>query len=141
LSVYLDTSFLVSLYVTDLHSPGARRLIGTISPPWLTPLHHAEWTHALAQHIFQGQLTSAEVHALEKQLEGDKASGVWRATDLPESAFEVAIDLGRRSGPKLGVRTLDTLHVASAVELQAERFWSFDNRQAKLAKAVGLKTL
>jgi predicted nucleic acid-binding protein len=37
------------------------------------------------------------------------------------------------------VRTLDSLHVASALELKADRFWTFDERQAKLAKVVGLK--
>jgi predicted nucleic acid-binding protein len=47
-------------------------------------------------------------------------------------------DLGRRYAPKLGVRTLDTLHVACALELKADRFWTFDDRQAKLAKAQGL---
>jgi predicted nucleic acid-binding protein len=40
---------------------------------------------------------------------------------------------------KVGTRTLDTLHVASALELRATEFWTFDDRQAKLAKAVGLK--
>jgi hypothetical protein len=30
--------------------------------------------------------------------------------------------------------------VAAALELKAERFWTFDERQAKLAKAVGLKS-
>jgi predicted nucleic acid-binding protein len=49
-------------------------------------------------------------------------------------------DLARRYGPKLGMRTLDTLRVACALELKAERFWTFDERQAKLAKAGGLKT-
>jgi predicted nucleic acid-binding protein len=38
------------------------------------------------------------------------------------------------------MRTLDTLHVACALELKADRFWTFDERQAKLAKARGLKT-
>ncbi len=46
----------------------------------------------------------------------------------------------RRYGPKLGVRTLDSLHVACALELKAERFWTFDERQAKLARVEGLKT-
>jgi predicted nucleic acid-binding protein len=59
---------------------------------------------------------------------------------MPERAFERSADLARRYGAKLGVRTLDSLHVASALELKAERFWTFDERQAKLAKAVGLKT-
>jgi len=47
--------------------------------------------------------------------------------------------LGRRYGPQLGTRTVDTLHVACALELKAERFWTFDERQAKLARARGLK--
>jgi hypothetical protein len=29
--------------------------------------------------------------------------------------------------------------VASALELKAQNFWTFDDRQAKLAKAAGLK--
>jgi len=44
-------------------------------------------------------------------------------------------------GPRLGVRTLDTLHVACALQFNAERFWTFDERQAKLAKVTGLKSL
>jgi predicted nucleic acid-binding protein len=59
---------------------------------------------------------------------------------MPENAFELCADLARRYGPKLGTRTLDSLHVACALELKAERFWTFDERQAKLAKAVGLRT-
>jgi len=58
---------------------------------------------------------------------------------MPENAFDVCADLARRYGPKLGIRTLESLHVASALELKADRFWTFDERQAKLAKAVGLK--
>jgi predicted nucleic acid-binding protein len=58
---------------------------------------------------------------------------------MPDHAFEVCADLARRYGSKLGVRTLDSLHVACALELKAERFWTFDERQAKLAKAQGMK--
>jgi predicted nucleic acid-binding protein len=35
---------------------------------------------------------------------------------------------------------MDSLHVACALEVKAERFWTFDARQLKLAKAVGLDT-
>lgn len=54
--------------------------------------------------------------------------------------FAVATDLARTHIARLGTRTLDSLHVAAALELKAERFWTFDDRQKKLAKAVGLKT-
>ena len=65
---------------------------------------------------------------------------MWAEAAVPENAFEVCADLARRYGPRLGVRTLDTLHVACALQLKAERFWTFDERQANLAKAVGLKS-
>jgi predicted nucleic acid-binding protein len=54
--------------------------------------------------------------------------------------MDLCADLGRRYGPKLGMRTLDTLHVACALKLKADSFWTFDERQMKLAKAMGLKT-
>lgn len=38
------------------------------------------------------------------------------------------------------MRTLDSLHAASALELGAERFWTFDERQEGLAQAAGLDT-
>ena len=66
-------------------------------------------------------------------------AGRWISLPMPEDAFELCADLARRYGPKFGMRALDTLHVACALELEAERFWTFDERQAKLAKAVGLK--
>ena len=48
--------------------------------------------------------------------------------------------LAEMHGSTLGARTLDSLHVACALELNAQKFWTFDDRQAKLAEAVGLDT-
>lgn len=36
-------------------------------------------------------------------------------------------------------RSFDILHVAAALELGAEEFWSFDKRQRNLAATVGLR--
>jgi len=41
----------------------------------------------------------------------------------------------------LGTRTLDVLHVASAVTLEATHFVSYDRRQVALATAAGLRVL
>jgi len=73
-------------------------------------------------------------------MEDHQRTGRWILLPMPEDAFDVCAELARRYGPKLGVRTLDSLHVACALELKADRFWTFDERQAKLAKAEGLKT-
>lgn len=73
------------------------------------------------------------------QFEKDRADGVWVDASLPELALEVCAQLARRHAARLGTRTLDTLHVASALELKAKRFWTFDERQARLARAAGLR--
>jgi len=106
----------------------------------LTPLHRAEWFHAIAQHVFRGAITEPKARELYSLFEQDMKTGPWREVALPEHALDLCADLGRRYAPKLGVRTLDTLHVACALELKVDRFWTFDERQSKLATAEGLKT-
>jgi len=140
LSIYLDTSFVVSLYLNDRHSPEARQRIKSAPPLWFTPFHHAEWAHCLGQHMFRGELSLSEAQRMNARLEEHVSAGRWISLPMPENAFELCADLARRYGAKLGLRTLDSLHVACALELKAERFWTFDQRQAKLARAVGIKT-
>jgi predicted nucleic acid-binding protein len=85
-------------------------------------------------------MTAERAKRAHAQFVSDQAANLWREAPLPENVFELCSDLARRYGPRLGMRTLDTLHVACAIELKAERFWTFDERQAKLAKAQGMKS-
>ena len=140
MSIYADTSFLVSAYVKDAHAAQVDELLKLHPRFWFTPLHQAEWTHALAQHMFRRMMNDADAAEVDRQLEADKVGGVWIKTAIPEQAFDLCAELARRHGPKLGMRTLDSLHVACALELKAGKFWTFDERQAKLAKAEGMKT-
>ena len=140
MTTYADTSFLVSLYTVDTHTARALELIKANPPIWFTPLHHAECSHAIALQVFYSRITETDAHRVHSQLRSDVSSGMWVESAIPEHAFELCADLARRYGAKLGVRTLDSLHVACALELKAERFWTFDERQAKLARAEGLKT-
>ncbi|MGA2858623.1 MAG: type II toxin-antitoxin system VapC family toxin [Candidatus Sulfotelmatobacter sp.] len=139
MNVYIDSSFLVSAYLEDIHSAAADELLRTQQSISLTPLHMAEWAHAVAQQVFRTRISLADAVQVEREFEADIHAGIWRQTPMPESVFTVCADLARRYGAKLGMRTLDTLHVACALELKADRFWTFDERQAKLAKAAGLK--
>jgi predicted nucleic acid-binding protein len=140
LSIYTDTSFLVSLYLTDRHSAEAERRVASHPTLWLTPLHVAEWTHAVEQHVFRKLLSRREADRLHERFQQHRASGLWTETALPDEAFDLCAQLGRRHAARMGIRTLDGLHVASALELRADRFWTFDERQKRLARAEGLTT-
>ena len=63
------------------------------------------------------------------------ADVLWRAT------LKRAGDLSRQYTRRLGCRSLDILHVASALELQCRSFLTFDVRQQQLARAVKLRMI
>lgn len=107
---------------------------------WITPLNRAEVAHAIHLYVFRKAISISDAEAAWANFERDCVNGLWIEVDLPVTVWERSIELARRFGPALGVRTLDSLHVACAMELRAKRFWTFDERQARLAAAVGLDT-
>lgn len=139
MSVYADTSFFVSLYMFDRHSTSAQRLISSKPELWLTPLHTAEWTNAIEQHVFRNVLSANDAVRLHDEFRHDAENGSWIQAPMPDLTYARCIDLARRYTAKFGTRTLDTMHVASALELGAKIFWTFDERQQNLARASGLK--
>ena len=140
MTIYADSSLITSLYVLDMHLPEARRRMGQRPAVWLTQLNRAELAHAIGQYVFRGTISALEARKVWANFEKDCAQGIWIPVNLPGKIWETSIDLAQRYGPTLGVRTLDSLHVACALELKAQRFWTFDERQARLAEAVGLDT-
>jgi predicted nucleic acid-binding protein len=126
--------------VQDSHVTEFLQRISTHPSIWITPFHRAELAHAIYLHVFYKKLTHAAAARAWNEFLQDYAAGVWIPVGMPERAWETCIDLARKHGPTLGVRTLDSLHVACALELRVERFWTFDDRQARLAEAVGLDT-
>ena len=129
----------MSVYLRDGHTPNALRRMKGRPQIWLTPFHKIEIAHGIAQKVFRRELSLSTADQMHQQLTADCNSGLWKVADLPPLTFETGIVLARTHVAKLGTRTLDTLHVASALELKAAQFWTFDDRQAKLAKAAGLK--
>ena len=140
MNVCVDTSFLASLYAVEIHSIEARRRMKRRPLVLVTPFNRAEVAHAFYTQVFRSKISVAEARLAWMTFVKDCTKQIWTLVDLPETLWETSINLGRRYAPTLGVRTLDTLHVACALELRANRFWTFDERQARLAEAVGLDT-
>lgn len=140
MSAYADTSFLVSLYVLDANSViAAGRMRDAKLPFLLTPIVEVELTNALYLRLFRRELAASQVHAANALFRGDLADGIFQSKPVSAGMFEKAKLLSRKQTPRLGTRALDVLHVASALVLEAETFYTFDRNQGKLAEAEGLR--
>jgi hypothetical protein len=140
MAIYLDTSLVVSLYIIDANSKAAAKAVATCSePPLLTTLCQVEVINAFSLQQFRGEITAARANFAVESFEDDLRSGVYRVLALPEFTFRQASLISRKHTPQLGIRSMDLLHVAAALEFGAEAFFSFDIRQRELAEAVGLK--
>lgn len=137
--IYLDASFSVSLYSTDANTNAA---LSTLPPSGeiliLTSLAELETVNALALRVFRKAITSAEAEASLRAFEEDLRKGVLLRKSIAEAAHERARKLSILSTARLGIRSVDLLHVAAALELGATRFFTFDVRQRNLAVDAGL---
>ena len=143
MKTYFDTSVLVPIYLRDDRSEKVQRLLhGHAGPLAVTPLHLQELHNAIRLCQFWGQLTPPRATAVAQAIEGDERDGRLLAVIPPWSeVYKTGQRLSADHTPQIGARSLDILHVASALVLGAQDFYSFDERQNKLARAAGLKVL
>ncbi len=136
----VDASFLFSLYVPDVNSAKASaKMKRAVLPLLLTDVGKIEIANAVGLRLFRRELHPAEakkVHALFRE---DLEQGVVQIVPLPAAAYEQAEQIARTHTPLLGTRTLDVVHVAAALVLKADTFYTFNRKQSSLAAAVGLR--
>jgi predicted nucleic acid-binding protein len=138
---YFDTSALAAVYVTEVHSPVARRALRRHGPIPFTSLHRLELRNALELLVGRRLLTGAERDALAAHIQDDRQAG--RLVDVSiewDGVFGRATEWSANHTHRYLTRSLDLLHVASAVEVGCRRFVSGDRRQLTLARRLKLRT-
>lgn len=137
---FADTGFIASLYLEESTSKAADAALGVKREPLpLTPLVALELRNAFNRAVQRQRITAAQRDALWQDVEADLASGFLVLTPVASAALhDSARQLSDRYTPTLGTRSLDLLHVAAALLLDAEVFFSFDDRQRKAAASEGL---
>ncbi len=152
MKVFADTNFFTNLWATLSHTDAARvlyqRLLIEDGKLPVTRLLRMEFTNALRRLIFETKHGSQGVHVFPEAAMISKSTFddaleeghflQWCA--IPEDHLEQMFDsLAYRFTATHGFRTYDILHVASALVLGCDTFWSFDDRAKKLAELVGLQ--
>lgn len=139
LVIYLDTSAFLKLYVREAGSEFVQHCLESQDYPVPIPdILRCEFLNALRLKAYWNELDDSTVDRLltlfdDRLLRGQYAvveiDGSRRISDFRQlSAHTVS----------LGCRTLDILHVATALQLRPRRFITFDQRRRSLAVAAGL---
>jgi predicted nucleic acid-binding protein len=139
LIVYGDTGFLVSLYGGDANSAAATAAVEGEPVFILTPLGEVEFLNAIELRVFRKQWTRSEARVVNEKFLQHVGSGVFQIEPFSAEIWQEALTFSRRHTAALGVRTLDLLHVAAVKVLKPDAFFTFDQRQRKLAKAERLR--
>lgn len=141
--IYVDPSALLKLYLHQAESAAMSAWRARVRGP-LTITHHSrvEVLNGICLAAFRGAISAPALRDALASFEEDMAASRYAHADLLwRSALRRAADLSREHTPQLGCRTLDVLHVACALELGASAFLTFDERQRRLARRVGLKLI
>jgi predicted nucleic acid-binding protein len=140
-TAYFDTSIITKWYLPEPDSAGALRVRARFAPPAvLTHLHRVELVTAWHLKVFRREIPREIVEQAWGHVQTDVAAGLWELPlyDLVD-VYSRAESMSGLHTATLGVRSLDILHVAAALVLRASVFVTHDDRQARLARAVGLR--
>ena len=150
---YADSSFILRLVTGEVDSPQAIAAYRRLDSPRLfyQPLHALEVRNAILQRAFHQRRSIASRRRRHVARERDAALARLEHLVARRALLDVALDmdaaitraanLSTAHTERLGARAIDLLHVAGALTLESELFFTTDSRQAQLAKAEGLKVV
>jgi predicted nucleic acid-binding protein len=142
-SIYADSSALIKLYFTEHDSKAvADLIIGLQEPLPFSHLHELEIKNGLRLKVFRGEASQKSADSAIRLIEQDYSAGVLQRPDLNWfDVFRKAEALSQHLSARAGSRSLDLLHVASAILLEKKDFLTFDDRQAELVRKAGLNCI
>ncbi len=113
---------------------------------WLTRL---EVINAFEQSVLTGfgevqsRISAELAAACQQQFRDDLTQGVaMRLVNISQAEVSAKFEeIVLRHTARHGFRAYDILHVAAALILKCQSFWSFDKKASKLAKLEGLKVI
>lgn len=136
---YMDTSVLLKRYLEESGTAEARQLLRRyrVVSSAITPV---EATSALWRRRALGDVAEADLLAILRRLAEDRSH--WEFVDLTTEVLDRAENVVQRAG----VRTLDAVHLASALTIQTAngrrrqaQFITSDARQRDAAAGLGLR--
>ena len=141
--VYVDTSVIVKLYIKETYSREASAWISANNEAIpKTIFHELEFTNAIRLKQFRNEMSNREAGIVFQRFKKHEKENIFYHPQINWSdAFTRSLELSKNHTKTTGTRSLDIIHVASALSMGADRFFTFDEKQSQLASAAGLQTV
>jgi predicted nucleic acid-binding protein len=138
--LYLDTSSLVKLYVSEKETPATKQLVGAMEVIATSRLAYVEARAAFARKRRERGVGPKDYRNIVQNLDNDWES--YFVVDISDTLVKMAGQLAE----KHALRGYDAIHLASALTLRREgdqpvAFSCFDGRLSVAARREGLKTI
>lgn len=136
MTLYLDTSSAIKLYISEAGSDTVRAIVEAATVVATSVVTYAETRAALARLRRERALTAAQFRSAKREFEQQWPSFV--RLDATDALCRTAGELGE----EYGVRGFDSVHLASFAEVarragpRETRFSSFDDRLNKAARRL-----
>lgn len=136
--MYLDTSVLVTLYTHEPDSARCEEIVTSAAGVVISELAVAELSGALMAKEKNGQLAAgARVRILE-HFRTSIAENEIQVVPLDRHVIEDALDVMQRVFPQVLLRTLDAIHLASYLSVDAGPLFTRDKRMQEAARLLGV---
>jgi predicted nucleic acid-binding protein len=148
LRAYFDSGFLFKLYWKEANTPAAQAIVLNYQPPiLLSRFNEVEMLHVARRKTWllgptnQPLLTVAQLQAGLSLLEQDLVNGIVARLDANyDEVFDAALELSRKYGQTIPVKTGDLLHVAM-MEFGFDDFITADRQQHDFATRAGVRSV
>lgn len=141
MSTYIDTSVLVAYYIPEKGSQLAQSYLKTQRNLTISSLTQLGFISAINKKVIGRQIKNEDTFKVIKLFRNNIVKRYFKhilfyTQDIITAEKYISDSLG-----KIGLRTLDALHLAVAYRIDCKLFVTADPIQAKVSKKLGIKTM
>jgi predicted nucleic acid-binding protein len=135
--MYVDTSVLVKLFIREEDSDKCEAAVGrsTLVSSYLL---RCEFRSAILRHVARGTVTESQKEEVWQKFESNVADKSIVLVPLDDLVVKEATTILDMTYPQVHLRTLDALHLATFVSLDAGPLLTTDLRMRQAARSLGL---
>lgn len=137
--IYIDTSSLLKLFVSEKESPSVIDAISRADHVLVSALTILEARVQLRASVLGGKIKPNRMAQVEARFILKLESPPFMVTELSGNVFRTA--LAHHLSKIIHCRSLDRLHLAAMAELGVRRLMTHDGRQAEAARELGYEVV